>query len=52
MTLKPGDIIFIGTPEGVIMGKATPDWLTDNETLAVTIEGIGTLINQIKIKEN
>ncbi|HJF20360.1 MAG TPA: fumarylacetoacetate hydrolase family protein [Enterococcus columbae] len=52
MTLKPGDIIFTGTPEGVIMGKATPDWLTDNETLAVTIEGIGTLINQIKIKEN
>lgn len=52
MTLKPEDIIFTGTPEGVIMGQATPDWLTDNETLAVTIEGIGTLINQIKIKEN
>lgn len=52
MTLKPGDLIFTGTPEGVIMGKETPDWLSNGETLAVTIEGIGTLINQVKIKEN
>ena len=50
ITLKPGDIIFTGTPEGVILGQASPNWLTDNETLTVTIEGIGSLTNQVKVK--
>ena len=49
MTLKPGDMIYSGTPDGVILGM--PDdrkkWLTHGDTIEVTIEGIGTLKNTI-----
>ncbi len=47
MTLKPGDIIFTGTPAGVILGKNDPDkqWIKAGDTVEVTIEGIGTLRN-------
>lgn len=48
MTLKPGDIIFTGTPGGVILGMTDPDkqWLKAGDTVEVTIEGIGTLRNK------
>ncbi|OBZ16275.1 5-carboxymethyl-2-hydroxymuconate isomerase [Bacillus sp. FJAT-27264] len=49
MTLKPGDVIFTGTPEGVIMG-CSPDqqqWLKTGDEVEVTIEGIGTLKNRL-----
>jgi len=43
--LSPGDMIFTGTPEGVISGK--PEnmqvWLKSGDVVSVTIEGIGTL---------
>lgn len=47
MTLKPGDIIFTGTPGGVILGMTDPDkqWIKAGDTVEVTIEGIGTLRN-------
>ncbi len=47
MTLKPGDIIFTGTPGGVILGMTAPDkqWIKPGDTVEVTIEGIGTLRN-------
>lgn len=47
--LVPGDLIFTGTPEGVILGKPENerDWLKPGETLEVTIEGIGTLTNHL-----
>ncbi len=47
--LVPGDLIFTGTPEGVILGKpeSERDWLKPGETLEVTIEGIGTLTNRL-----
>lgn len=49
MTLKPGDLIFSGTPSGVILGmpKEKQRWLVAGETLEVTIEGIGTLTNTL-----
>lgn len=40
MTLEPGDLIFTGTPAGV--GP-----LNDGDRVEVTIEGIGTLVNQV-----
>lgn len=50
MTLDAGDIIFTGTPSGVILGM--PDdkkkWLADGDITEVTIEGIGTLRNTVK----
>ena len=49
MRLVPGDLIFTGTPEGVILGKPEPErnWLVPGDTLEVTIEGIGTLTNRL-----
>ncbi|OLC36673.1 MAG: hypothetical protein AUH81_07810 [Candidatus Rokubacteria bacterium 13_1_40CM_4_69_5] len=44
-TLKPGDIIFTGTPEGVIAGypKERQVWLKAGDRLASTIERLGEL---------
>ena len=43
--LEPGDIIFTGTPEGVILGKekGKRDWLAPGEEVVVTISKIGSL---------
>ncbi|MGN1111267.1 MAG: fumarylacetoacetate hydrolase family protein [Oscillospiraceae bacterium] len=48
MTLKSGDLIFTGTPAGVILGMTNPDkeWIKSGDTVEVTIEGIGTLRNK------
>jgi len=40
MTLEPGDIISTGTPSGV--GE-----LQDGDTVEVTVEGVGTLVNRV-----
>lgn len=47
--LEPGDLIFTGTPSGVILGKkgAEQVWLTPGETVTVEIEGIGSLVNRM-----
>ena len=44
-TLKPGDIIFTGTPEGVIAGypKDRQVWLKAGDKLTTTIEKLGAL---------
>jgi 2-keto-4-pentenoate hydratase/2-oxohepta-3-ene-1,7-dioic acid hydratase in catechol pathway len=45
MTLEPGDIIFTGTPEGVILGypKEKQVWLKPGDKLTTTIEKLGVL---------
>ena len=50
MTLKPGDIIFSGTPDGVILGYPEEQrvWLKSGDEVQVTIENIGTLTNILK----
>ncbi|RKD25870.1 5-carboxymethyl-2-hydroxymuconate isomerase [Ammoniphilus oxalaticus] len=47
MTLKPGDLILTGTPEGVILGYSADrqQWLQAGDVVEVTIEKIGTLRN-------
>lgn len=49
MTLKPGDIIFTGTPEGVIMGypEAEQIWLRTGDEITLTIEKLGKLTNTL-----
>ncbi len=49
MTLKPGDLIFTGTPKGVILGYEEKDqiWLKDGDKLTLEIEGIGILENRL-----
>ncbi len=47
ITLMPGDMIFTGTPQGVMHGYPADqkNWLKPGDTVTVTIEGIGTLKN-------
>ncbi|MFA5607380.1 MAG: fumarylacetoacetate hydrolase family protein [Leucobacter sp.] len=49
MTLEPGDIIATGTPAGVGMASKPPTYLQDGDTLTTSIEGIGELVNVIRI---
>ena len=48
ITLQEGDIIFTGTPSGVVLGKneSKYSWLKPGDTVTVTITGIGTLENK------
>ncbi len=45
MALEPGDIIFTGTPSGVIAGypKDKQVWLKAGDKIESTIQGLGTL---------
>jgi len=45
LTLKPGDIIFTGTPSGVILGYPPEKrvWLKPGDKVTTTIEKLGTL---------
>lgn len=47
MTLKPGDIIFTGTPDGVILGYPEDQqvWLKSGDEVIVSVENIGALTN-------
>ncbi len=46
-TLLPGDLIFTGTPEGVMQGYPAnrKNWLQPGDRVSVSIQGIGTLEN-------
>ena len=45
--LMPGDLIFTGTPQGVMHGYPADkkNWLKPGDSVEVTIEGIGTIRN-------
>ena len=45
---EPGDLIFTGTPSGVVMEKVRDErvWLKAGDTVDVVIDGIGTLTNR------
>lgn len=45
ITLRPGDIIFTGTPEGVILGRpeAKRVWLKPGDKIACSLEKLGEL---------
>ena len=46
-TLPAGTLILTGTPEGVGFARTPPVWLKPGDTIAVEIEGIGTLTNPV-----
>ena len=48
ITLQEGDIIFTGTPSGVVLGKneSKYSWLKPGDTVSISISGIGTLENK------
>jgi len=47
-TLYPGDIIFTGTPSGVGHFREPPVYLKKGDKLEVTVEKIGTLLNEVE----
>ncbi len=49
MTLKQGDLIFTGTPSGVILGypEEKQVWLKAGDEVVIEIEGIGRLVNKL-----
>ena len=49
-TLLPGDLIFTGTPQGVMQGYPADQkqWLKPGDRVEVTIQGIGTLSNSLR----
>lgn len=46
-TLEPGDLIATGTPVGVGIGFTPPRYLKPGDTVSVSIDRIGELVNQI-----
>jgi len=51
MTLNPGDVILTGTPGGVGGLRKPPLWMKPGDTCEVEIEGIGTLVNPIRLAD-
>ncbi|WP_051792992.1 fumarylacetoacetate hydrolase family protein [Amycolatopsis jejuensis] len=47
VTLRPGDLIATGTPDGVGMGRSPQVYLRAGQRLTTTIEGIGALVNDV-----
>jgi len=45
LTLEPGDLIAMGTPDGVGAGRTPPVWLEPGQTVRTSIERVGELIN-------
>ena len=50
-TLTPGTVILTGTPHGVGFARKPPVWLKKGDTIAIEIEGIGTLTNPVVNEE-
>ena len=47
ITLKPGDVVSMGSPAGVGAGRSQPVFMKAGDVSVCTIEGIGTLTNPI-----
>ena len=47
MTLRPGDLISMGSPAGVGAGRAEPIFMKNGDVSVCTIESIGTLTNPV-----
>ena len=45
MTLRPGDLIFTGTPDGVGAFRSPPVFLHDGQRVTTRIEGLGEMVN-------
>jgi 2-keto-4-pentenoate hydratase/2-oxohepta-3-ene-1,7-dioic acid hydratase in catechol pathway len=45
--LLPGDVVSTGTPGGVGMGRKPPRWLRAGDSVTVSLEGLGSLVNPV-----
>ncbi|WP_096273121.1 fumarylacetoacetate hydrolase family protein [Paucisalibacillus globulus] len=48
ITLKPGDLIMTGTPDGVAFGMETPKFLKDGDVVSLEIEKLGRMENRVR----
>jgi 2,4-diketo-3-deoxy-L-fuconate hydrolase len=48
MTLRPGDVLLTGTPEGVGMGMDPPMYLAPGDVVECEVSGIGVLTNRVR----
>ncbi|MBQ0137736.1 MAG: fumarylacetoacetate hydrolase family protein [Kurthia sp.] len=48
VTLEPGDVILTGSPAGVGKAMTPPQFLKAGDTVKISIEGIGTLVNRFE----
>jgi 2-keto-4-pentenoate hydratase/2-oxohepta-3-ene-1,7-dioic acid hydratase in catechol pathway len=46
--LLPGDIVSTGTPAGVGLGRTPKRWLRDGDTVTVSVQGLGQLVNPVR----
>ena len=46
ITLRPGDLIFTGTPDGVGAARNPPVFLQDGQVMTTRIEGLGEMANR------
>jgi 2-keto-4-pentenoate hydratase/2-oxohepta-3-ene-1,7-dioic acid hydratase in catechol pathway len=47
MTLEPGDLVMTGTPEGIGHRMSPPRYLRPGDVVEATVEGIGTIRNEV-----
>lgn len=52
VTLKPGDLIFTGTPPGVGTSRKPPLYMKPGDKVTIEIESIGSLSNSIISPKN
>jgi 2-keto-4-pentenoate hydratase/2-oxohepta-3-ene-1,7-dioic acid hydratase in catechol pathway len=50
VTLEPGDVIATGTPGGVGDSRQPPRYLGEGDVVEVTVEGVGTLRNPVRLE--
>jgi 2-keto-4-pentenoate hydratase/2-oxohepta-3-ene-1,7-dioic acid hydratase in catechol pathway len=47
ISLKPGDVILTGTPEGVILGMKEKVWMKPGDTISIEVGNLGVLTNPL-----
>ncbi len=47
VTLRPGDVILTGTPDGVGIGRSPRVYMKPGASLTTWVEGIGSITNKI-----
>ena len=45
--LEPGDLIAMGTPDGVGHARKPPLWMKQGDTIEIEVERFGVLSNEI-----
>jgi 2-keto-4-pentenoate hydratase/2-oxohepta-3-ene-1,7-dioic acid hydratase in catechol pathway len=47
VTLRPGDVILTGTPDGVGMARKPPVYMKPGASVTARIDGLGSITNSI-----